>query len=314
MVRLLLIVAVAAGALAFAGCGQQFELPPQPESGRIPTPGTYNLDRIWEIPSPTDLLVHGSFVYVIEEEATVEVYLRRYPEPVRPAFVGDFEGLVRPVHVCLARRDSTFIFVADAGDMQVKRYYFRGGEPLHAFRDSAWVELSGLAADEHLNVYVSDAVRDTIYKYDEYGERVRLIADRGTGQGFVIGPQGLAYRNKVLWVADTGKNWVQRLRPDSTNTAFEGHPIGLDIELAEPVDVAADPAGESVFVTEAANDRVFRFQATGGFQDTVYAHTKREVQVDPPLDAPRYVAADDSLVFLPDPENDRIIILRLTTP
>ena len=197
--------------------------------------------------------------------------------------------------------------------MQIKRYYFRGGLPVHAFTDSAWVEMSGIAADEHLNVYVADAVRDTIYKYDEFGRRVRLIADHGTGQGFVMGPQGLAYRNSVLWVADSGKNWVQRLRPDSTNTAFDGQPIGLDIELGEPVDVAADPAGESVFVTEAANHRVLRFQATGGFQDTVYAHTRREVQIDPPLNAPRYIAADDSLVFLPDPENDRIVILRLTT-
>lgn len=306
--------AIVLGALALAGCGQRFELPPQPESGRIPIPGTYNLDRIWEVPSPSDLVVHGSYVYVIQEEANLEVYLRRHPEPVRPAFVGTFEGLVHPVQVCLAKRDSTFILIADAGDMQIKRYYFRGGQPLHTFTDSAWVDLSGIAADEHLNVYVADAVRDTIYKYDEHGRRVRLIADRGTGKGFVIAPQGLAYRNKVLWVADTGKNWVQRLRPDSTNTAIEGQPIGLDVELGEPVDVAADPAGESVFVAEAANDRVLRFQATGGFQDTVYAHTKREVHVEPPVSSPRYVAADDSLVFLPDPENNRIVILRLATP
>lgn len=313
MNRIHLTIAIAVCALLAAACGQEFKLPPKPESGRIPTPGTYNLDRIWQVPSPTDIVVHGSYVFVIEEEARLEVYLTRHPEPVHPAFVGEFEGLVRPVHVCLARRDSTFIFVADAADTLIKRYYFLGGPPVHTFRDPDWLELSGIAADEHLNLYVSDAARDAIYKYDETGELIRLIADLGSGRGYVDAPTGLAYREKTLWVADTGKNWVQRLLPDSTNTAFEGQPIGVEIELAEPVDVAADPAGENVFVAEAGNDRVFRFQATGGFQDTVYAPTKSDVQVEPPLNTPRYVAADENLVFLPDAENDRIIILRLST-
>jgi DNA-binding beta-propeller fold protein YncE len=297
--------------LLSAGCGQNFSLPPQPEPGRIPTPGTFNLEKVWLIPSPTDVVLQGSYVYVIEEEARLNVYLSRQTEPRHPGFIGEFEGLVRPVQVCLAKRDSTFLFVADAGDRTVKRFYFRGGPPLFTFSDSAWVEFSGLAADSDLNVYVADAARDTVYQYDERGRPVRLVSDFGTGQGFVIDPHGLAYSKGALWVADTGKNWVQRLRPDSTNTAFEGKPIGLDVELREPVDVAASLSGEAIFVAEEGNDRVLRFQKTGGFQDTVYAPTRRETRVDPPLRAPRYLAADDSLVFLPDPENDRILVLRL---
>jgi len=304
---------ILAALLLLVGCGQHFSLPPQPEPGRIPTPGTYNLDGIWTIPSPTDLALRGSYLYVIEEEQRLEVYLRSQSSPRHPGFIERFEGLVRPVQVCLAKRDSTFVFVADAGDMKIKRFYFRGGPAIHSFIDSSWVEFSGLAADNELNVYVSDAVRDTVFKYDALGNPARLISDYGTGYGYVIDPHGLSYSNGAVWVADTGKNLVQRLRADSTNTAFEGEPIGTVFELGEPTDVVSDPAGEYVFVNDVLNDRVLRFQATGGFQDTVYAHAKRETIVEPPLVAPRFVAADDSLVFLPDSTNDRILILRLAT-
>ena len=300
---------------AMIGCGQEFVLPPQPDPGRIPTPGTYNLDRIWEIPSPSDLVVQGSYLFVIERQEKVAVYLSRQSTPRPPGFIEPYEGLIQPVQVCLAKRDSTFLFVADAGDRMIKRYYFRGGPPLHAFTDSAWVEFSGIAADHRLNVYVADAARDTIYKYDDRGNPVRLVSDFGNGFGFVIAPHGIAFSGDRLWVADTGKNYVQALLPDSTNTADgSAGPIGGPETISGPLDVDTDLAGETVFVADTGNDRVLRFAATGAIRDTVYSHAKWETRaVDPPLTSIRHVAADDSLVFLPDPANDRIVILRLAT-
>ncbi len=294
-------------------CGQELPLPPQPEPSRIPTPGTFNLDRIWEISSPTDMVLHGSYLYVIEEEQRLTVYLSDQASPRKPGFIEEFEGLVRPVQICLAKRDSTFVFVADAGDQTIKRYYFRGGPPLFSFTDSSWVEFSGIAADYELNVYLADAVRDTIYKYDSDGRPVRLVSDYGTGQGFVIDPHGLAYVNDALWVADTGKNWVQRIDPDSTNLALNGDPIGLEVELRNPTDVAADLAGETIYANALQDTFVLRFQATGALIDTVYSTHREETQLDPPLGLIRHFAADDERVFLPDPENDRIVILRLTS-
>ncbi len=299
---------------ALCGCGQKFELPPQPNPGRIPTPGTYNLDKVWHVPAPTDMVLRGSYIYVIEENQRVSVYLSHQKEARPPGFVGTFEGLIRPVQICTAKKDTTYVFVADAGDMQVKRYYFLGGHPRFSFIDSTWVEFSGLAADTDLNVYVSDAARDRVDKYDADGQWVRNITSYGTGQGYVIDPQGITYTKGVLWVSSVGpeRNWVQRLRPDTTHIAFEGRPIGFDIELSKPSDVATNLSGESVFIPETGKNRVMRFQATGGFQDTVYAPTKRETLIDPPLVAPRYVTADDSLVFVADSANSRVVVLRLS--
>jgi hypothetical protein len=300
--------------LTLVGCGQKFELPPQPNPGRIPTPGTYNLDKVWHVPAPTDLVLRGSYVYVIEENQRVSVYLSHQKEARSPGFVGTFEGLIRPVQICIAKKDTTYVIVADAGDMQIKRYYFLGGAPRFSFIDSTWVEFSGIAADADLSVYVSDASRDRVDKYDADGQWVRNVTDYGTGQGYVIDPQGIAYTKGTLWVSaiGPGRNWVQRLRPDTTHIAFDGRPIGLDIELSKPSDVATNLSGESAFIAETGKDRVLRFQATGGFQDTVYAPTKRETIVDPPIVSPRYLSADDSLVFVADSANSRIVVLRLS--
>ncbi|MBM3286825.1 MAG: hypothetical protein FJY88_05690 [Candidatus Eisenbacteria bacterium] len=333
-----------AAALASAlSCGQKFELPPQPDAGRIPTPGTYNLDKVWQIHHPTDLALQGSYLYVIEEVMVpglpdssarrVGAYLSRQKNPRRPSFVTDYEDLIRPVLICVAKKEATYIFVADAGDSTIKRYHFTGGPPVLTFRDPLWTtsvhcpdnldslcwppptEFTGLAADNDLNVYLSDAVKDSIYKYDSQGNRVRAISSYGSGQGYVIDPHGLAFAGGALWVADTGKNWVQRLRPDATNLAFSEHdPIGFNEahQVLEPRDVATTPSGQSGFVAQTGNDRIMRFQATGAPEDTVYSPEKRETMVDPPIRGPRYVAADDSLVFVSDSANSRVVVLRLS--
>jgi DNA-binding beta-propeller fold protein YncE len=311
--RLLLgIHAIVFAIILATGCGQEFKLPPEPEPGRIPTPGTHNFKIAWPIPSPTDLFLRGSYLYVIEDESRVATYLRHHGTPRRPSYVRDLEGLIRPVQICVAKKESTYVFVADAGDMMIKRYHWiRGGPPRHQFTDSTWVEFSGLAADEKLNVYVADAVRDTIFKYDVDGIPLRLISDFGSGYGFVSEPHGIFYNKGSLWVADTGKDLVQRLRPDTTNIAYEGDPIGVDVELKNPIDVVSDPIGGSVFVVEAdSSTQVLRFQPDGSLQDTVYSHTKLPA-VEPPLANVRYLAADETYVFLPDTDGNRIVVLEL---
>lgn len=299
--------------LGSLACGQEFSLPPQPDPGRIPTAGTYNLEKIWTLPGPTDVATQGSYLYVIEEESRVAAYLTQPIQPQNPFFVGEFEGLIRPVRLAVGKRDSTFLFVADAGDMRIKRYHFTGGQPRDSFTDTLWNQFSGLAADNFLNVYVSDATRDTVYKYTFDGHRIRLVSDEGNGTGFVRAPNGLHFNGEHLIVADTEKNWVQRLRPDTTNIAAPGQPIGADFPLNMPLDVSADRLAEFIYVADTGSDRILKFLKTGGFVDSVYSPLKPETELEIPLEAPRYVAAEDSLVFVSDPENNRLIGLRLAS-
>jgi DNA-binding beta-propeller fold protein YncE len=297
--------------LALLGCGQQFDLPPQPQNPiPIPEPGTYNLKTVWTLPAPTDLAVFGLYLFVIQERQNLEVYFTTRYSPQRPPMVSDFTGLVAPVQVALAKRDSLFVVVADSGDMRCKVYYWLGGPPLQSFTDSAWVELSGLAADADLTIYVADAARDTVMAYDRWGRRQRVVSDYGTGSGFVIDPHGMAHNGRALVVADTGKNWVQRLEPDTTNIPAIPEPIGREEGLlAAPEDVATDRHGEFIYVADTGHDRVLRFLTTGAFSDTVYSPQK--IHLVPPLAAPRWVCSEDSLVFVSDPAQNRVLLLEL---
>lgn len=301
---------VALAALLLLGCGQQFDLPAQPDQAiPIPEPGTYNLKTTWTLPAPGDLAVFGLYLFVIEAHERLEVYYTTRYSPQRPPMVSDFTGLIAPVQVAVTKRDSLFVVVADSGDMRCKIYYWLGGPPLQSFTDSAWVELSGLAADADLTLYVADAARNTVMAYDRWGHRKRVVSDYGTGSGYVIDPHGLAYNGRMLVVADTGKNWVQRLEPDTTNIAAILEPIGREEGLLDsPLDVAADRQGEFIYVADTGHDRVLRFLTTGAFSDTVYSPQK--IDLAPPLAAPRWVCSD-SLVFISDPARDRLLLLEL---
>lgn len=298
------------------GCGQQIDLPPQPEPIRTPEPGTYNLRTVWDVPAPTDIVIFDIYLYVIEENKRVGAYLSKRLGADPAGLISPFEGLVNPVQLALSRGESKHIVVADSGDMQCKVYSWRGGQPIHAFTDSLWASFSGLAADDNLIIYVADAERDIIQAYDRWGGRKHLVSDYGTGSGYVIRPHGLAHTvtpsgEKLLIVADTGKNWVQRLRPDTSNVAAILEPIGLEEEeLQEPMDVAAGRYGEFVFVADSGHDQVLKYLRTGAFEDTVYSAAKI-ADVDPPIQRPSYVCSQDSLVFVSDPVQNRIVVLQL---
>lgn len=201
--------------------------------------------------------------------------------------------------------------------MRCKVYSWQGGAPIYSFTDSLWVTFSGLAADESLNVYVADAGRDTIQVYDRLGRRRHLVSDHGTGSGYVIGPHGLAYTRtssgkEFLVVADTQKNWVQRLRPDTTNVAAIPDPIGLkEGELEGPMDVATDRYGEFIYVADSGHNQVLKYLRTGALEDTVYSQQKPSTPVDPAVENPRYVCSEDSLVFVSDTKANRVVVLEL---
>jgi hypothetical protein len=305
-----------AGWFGSGGCGSQFDLPPQPEPGRIPDPGTYNLLATWAVPNPGAVAMFGLYVFVIEDSSQIGAYYANRFSPVRPSLIGQFEDLIEPVQIAVSKRDSLYVVVADRGDMHCKIYYWLGGPPLYRFTDPRWQEFSGLAADPDLRIYVSDAARDTISSYNRWGAHLRVVSEYGTGSGYVIRPHGIALATGMpgspLLVADAGKSWVQRLRPDTTAIPVYLDPIGLEsAELDSAKGVAADRYGEYAFVADTGNDRVLKYLMSGAFVDTVYSAAK--IVLEPPVTAPRYLCSEDSIVFLSDPAHDRLVLLNLAS-
>jgi len=303
-----------AGGLVATGCGQRLDLPEQPAAVFVtPEPGTYNLKAVWELPAPSAVAVAGLYLFVIESSQRVGIYYSTRSYPARPTLASEFADLGAPVHLAVVKRDSTFLVVADSADMRLKIFYWLGGEPLYSFGDSLWQSFSGLAVDTDLHIYVADAARDVVLAYDRWGRRLHTVTDRGTGSGYVIAPHGLASSGEVLVVADTGKHWVQCLRPDTSNVAIGLEPIGLEEGLLlGPAGVAVDPSGEHIYVADTGHGRVLKFQLDGAFADTVYSPSK--IALEPPLTQVRHLCARDSLVYVADPVTNRLALFQLTPP
>lgn len=316
----LLLGLAAAGILPW-GCGHEFPLPPLPASIEAPQPGTYNLEAVWSVPNPTDVAVFGVILYVIEDRTRVQAYYSRLTEPRPNALVSPFEDLIHPQHLAFIGGNAKLLAVADSGDMQCKIYTWKGGPPLYSFRDSLWQSFDGLAIDDSLRVYVADAQRDRIDVYSHLGEHLHVVADYGTGVGYVIDPAGLAFarradRTPVLAAVDAGKNWVQQLDPRSSYLALSRTPIGFDEgELKAPQGISMDTEGKKLYIANTGAGVVLKYDYTGAFEDTVYSPGKagmRATELDT-LRAPRYLCNENELVWVSDPVGDRIVVFRLAS-
>lgn len=76
----------------------------------------------------------------------------------------------------------------------------------------------GVAVDAAGNVFVADYGADRVVKLGPDGHLLSVIASRGSGDGFVMGPKGIAVDpvSGRIYVADTGNSRIERFAPDGT--------------------------------------------------------------------------------------------------
>ncbi len=262
-----LVVTLAISAGILWGCGQRIDAPHEkPWNKELPLPDAYsfNYERVG-FDTAVDLeLARGGVLYIASADGVVPFYqdLLRGPGWV-------FEDIVDPVVVSEAPDGS--ILVADRGEMNVKVYDSTGGTPKLSFSDPDWAVFGGLAGDEDGNIFVADVQRSFVraYRPDGTPRFTEDMADSGYGLGHVLQPHGLYYDGQHLWIADTGKNWIQKVNPDSVQLGLrflDGYTYeddtGNEIKLpfSSPVDVATDSDG-FVYVTDQGNKRIFKFTA-----------------------------------------------------
>jgi hypothetical protein len=226
--------------------------------------------------------------------------------------------------------DTTFVTqeVVRSRSWSVKRFHFTGGAPLASFGLpgpflpdgpvdlNRWVEVNGLAADENLNIYVSDAIRDVVDQYDRKGRLLKHLSTRGTGDGYINQACGVNWNGVELIVADTGQDRVAFLDRNAVETATR-RPVGTTtgpFSPRRPEDVASDRAQTFVYVADTGRDRILKYRLTGEFVDSVYSAQvsfPSGAELARPIRAPRFVAVEEPLVFVSDPENNRLVVFAL---
>lgn len=67
--------------------------------------------------------------------------------------------------------------------------------------------------DNNTNIFVVDSERDSLYKYNSAGRLMgESFGGEGTGDNRLNSPKGVAFFNKVLYIADTGNNRIVRYK------------------------------------------------------------------------------------------------------
>jgi DNA-binding beta-propeller fold protein YncE len=213
---------------------------------------------------------------------------------------------------------------------RVREYGLLGGDTISTFTDTSMAFVHGIAADAQGRVYVAgpllafvrDILNPTITTrtflwrvnryvrgpkypgiYDGYmpgcnwHKDTSFVVLDGSGTGTVQDPRGIFWGpfGPSLYVADFGKNWIQRMQ-DQVPVADFKIEQAEGISLYGPLDVTADPKG-FIYLVDTGNQRVLRFDGSGEFVQTVNVEKDAYGQL---LISPVTVAADDSLVFVGD--------------
>ncbi len=225
---------------------------------------------------------------------------------------------------------------------RVREYRLLGGDTISTFTDTNLVIVHGVAADAQGNVYVSGSAivlvvdpqssrlrtRTLQYRVFRYKRGPRYpgvvppdynmpganwhrdttwVVEEGAGIGTVVDPRGLFWSGAggaALYVADYGKNWVQKIDVNASSSGFyqiDGGGTGATFN--GPTDVTVDLQGY-VYVADTGNRRVLRYAPDGTFVQIV------NVELDAqslPLQDPVAVAADDSLAYVGDAQLHKVI-------
>jgi hypothetical protein len=224
---------------------------------------------------------------------------------------------------------------------RVREYGLLGGDTISTFTDTTLAWVNGIAADDEGSVYVSGVAivltqsqqsqflfdRSFVFRVYKYRRGPRypgvtpgdhtmpganwhrdttFFHTQGSGVGYVDDPRGMAWSGlfpRGLYVADAGNNSGQKLNDADTTGFFRYEQDGDGVFLAGPDDVALDAAGY-VYINDAGNGRVLRFDAGGGFVQRV------DVEPDDAgatLLTPVALAASDSIVYVADRGRSEIV-------
>jgi hypothetical protein len=67
-----------------------------------------------------------------------------------------------------------------------------------------------VVVDEYGNIFVVDSERNSVLKFSENGVKILSFGSQGTKGKEFQNPMGIAYSNKIVYVADTGNNRILR--------------------------------------------------------------------------------------------------------
>jgi DNA-binding beta-propeller fold protein YncE len=173
--------------------------------------------------------------------------------------------MVRPYGLAVDHQGR--VLVTDPGalmvhvfDFQKKKYQSISGSGKEEF-----VSPIAIAVDDHDAIYVSDSALGKVFVFDARGKFKRFIGDI-RGEGIFKRPTGIAIDNEKhrIYIADTLKNAVYFADLEGNVLGYFGAKGNGPGQFNYPTEITI--RGNDVYVVDAMNFRVQRFDKEGRFQ------------------------------------------------
>ncbi|HEY0635571.1 MAG TPA: 6-bladed beta-propeller [Gammaproteobacteria bacterium] len=186
-------------------------------------------------------------------------------DPVNKQFhlwewAGQNQRFLAPIGITAGPDNS--LLVADA-ELKVVVRLSRDGEPLGQFGHGLLLRPTGIARDATRGrIYVADTHGHDIKVFDDNGELLDTLGQRGEKVGEFNFPTHIAFVNDNLYVTDSRNSRIQVLDADGmTKTSFGERGLFVG-NLPHPKGVSSDSDG-NIYVVESYYDHLLIYNAQG---------------------------------------------------
>lgn len=167
--------------------------------------------------------------------------------------------------------------------------------------------LSGqsISVDQFQNAYITDGVRNMVYKYSIKGELLASVGGRGWGNTQFDEPMGIdASLGVSVYVADYNNNRIVRYDKDLHFLGSFSTPdnSGADASFGYPRDVALSPIG-NMFIVDEENKRIIYSAGFASIEQTFGNTVAGEERLQQPI---ALATGPDNNLFILEP--NRIVV------
>src|SRR5713226_2544231 len=161
----------------------------------------------------------------------------------------------------------------------------------------------GITVDSSGNVYVTDLGNRRIEKFDNNGNFLFTWGTKGSGNGQLQAPMGIAIGGNAIYIVDNELNKVHKFDMTGkfvTQWGSQGNDNG---QFLLPQGIAVDPSGD-VYVVDSGNNRIEKFTQDGVFLQAYGSSSGSN------LKTPLGITVDKSgNIYVVDNGNNRIVEL-----